>query len=322
MISPLPHGRGSDIQPLPSGYNGGWGRRRGGGDGEPQEEGRGRRTGRLLRGLDLHRLRHLPAAGPGGLCGGAGPRLRPPPAGHAGRPPPRPARPGLLPDRLHRLARAATGRRSVLDDFPLPIEEPVSYCGFNSPKSYGGSSYFLQHPAGNWLIDSPKFLPRLVRQFEQRGGVANIFLTHSDDVADAERYAERFGSRRYHPPGGVARSARRRGGPRRRGTDPAFPRFPGDPDAGAHGRALRAAVPAPLPVHRRSPGLGPPRPAAGGVPRLLLVFLAAQTESMQRLAAFPFEWVLPGHGQRVHLPEDEMRRQVEELAARMRGSDG
>ena len=47
-----------------------------------------------------------------------------------------------------------------------------------------------------------------------------------------------------------------------------------------------------------------------------------QTESMQPLAGFPFEWVLPGHGQRVHLPEDEMRRQVEDLAARMRRTDG
>src|SRR6476660_6085235 len=28
--------------------------------------------------------------------------------------------------------------RPVMDDFPLTVEGPVSYCGFNSPKSYGG----------------------------------------------------------------------------------------------------------------------------------------------------------------------------------------
>src|SRR5205823_2959963 len=85
----------------------------------------------------------------------------------------------------------------AMGDFPLPIEEPVSYCGFNSPKSYGGNSYFVRHPDGNWLIDSPKFLPRLVRRFEELGGIAHVFLTHSDDVADARLYAERFGAKRY-----------------------------------------------------------------------------------------------------------------------------
>ena len=42
-----------------------------------------------------------------------------------------------------------------------------------------------------------------------------------------------------------------------------------------------------------------------------------QAESMGRLAAYRFEWVLPGHGQRVRLPADEMRRQVEHLAESM-----
>src|SRR5947208_12239730 len=86
--------------------------------------------------------------------------------------------------------------KAVMKDFPLLIEGPVYYCGYNSPKSYGGNSYFVRHPAGNWLIDAPKYLPRLVRRFEALGGIARIFLTHRDDVADAERYAERFGSQR------------------------------------------------------------------------------------------------------------------------------
>jgi ferredoxin len=79
--------------------------------------------------------------------------------------------------------------KAVMKDFPLLVEEPVFYCGYNSPKSYGGNSYFIRHPAGNWLIDSPKFVRPLVRQFEALGGIAHVFLTHRDDVADAERYA-------------------------------------------------------------------------------------------------------------------------------------
>src|SRR5271155_1336104 len=86
--------------------------------------------------------------------------------------------------------------KAVLKDFPLLIEEPVYYCGFNSPKSYGGNSYFIRHAAGNWMIDSPKFVTPLVRRLEALGGIAHIFLTHRDDVADAERYAEHFQSRR------------------------------------------------------------------------------------------------------------------------------
>src|SRR5580693_7241954 len=71
--------------------------------------------------------------------------------------------------------QGADDPKSVFDDFPLAVEEPVYYCGFNSPKSYGGNSYFVRHPAGNWLIDSPKFLPPLARRFEALGGIANIF---------------------------------------------------------------------------------------------------------------------------------------------------
>src|SRR6202453_483683 len=86
--------------------------------------------------------------------------------------------------------------KAVMKDFPLVIEEPVYYCGYNSPKSYGGNSYFIRHAEGNWLIDAPKFVAPLVRQLEILGGVSHIFLTHRDDVADAGLYAQHFGARR------------------------------------------------------------------------------------------------------------------------------
>jgi hypothetical protein len=41
---------------------------------------------------------------------------------------------------------------------------------------------------------------------------------------------------------------------------------------------------------------------------------------MRRLADFRFEWVLPGHGQRVHLAADEMRREMRALVDRMAAS--
>src|SRR5215469_10251484 len=33
--------------------------------------------------------------------------------------------------------------RDVMPDFPLKIDEDVFLCGFNSPKSFGGNSYFV-----------------------------------------------------------------------------------------------------------------------------------------------------------------------------------
>jgi ferredoxin len=61
--------------------------------------------------------------------------------------------------------------KAVMKDFPLILEEPVFYCGYNSPRSYGGNSYFIRHAAGNWLIDAPKFVTPLVQQLEGLGGI-------------------------------------------------------------------------------------------------------------------------------------------------------
>lgn len=80
--------------------------------------------------------------------------------------------------------------------FPQKLETGVFYNGFNSEKSFGAHSYFVQHPEGNWLIDSPRYLKHLVDAFKDLGGIRYIFLSHEDDVADASRYAKMFGATR------------------------------------------------------------------------------------------------------------------------------
>lgn len=79
--------------------------------------------------------------------------------------------------------------------FPMELEKGLYFCGFNSQDSYGANSYLLQRRNGNMMSGSPKFVPRLEREIENLGGVAHILLTHRDDVADADKWAKRFGAR-------------------------------------------------------------------------------------------------------------------------------
>jgi glyoxylase-like metal-dependent hydrolase (beta-lactamase superfamily II)/ferredoxin len=214
--------------------------------------------------------------------------------------------------------RGSNRAKEVMGDFPLRIDGEVYYCGFNSPKSFGGNSYFIRHPAGNWLIDSPKYLPQLVKKFEQLGGLRHIFLTHRDDVADAERYAQHFHACRI-----IHRDE-----------------LDSQPNAeqvleGDQPIELALGFTAiPTPGHTRGhlvllhdnrylftgdhlwwdrddQQLGASRSYCWhSWPR--------QMESMARLLDHSFEWVLPGHGQRIQLSAGEMRSQLAGLVERMR----
>jgi glyoxylase-like metal-dependent hydrolase (beta-lactamase superfamily II)/ferredoxin len=207
--------------------------------------------------------------------------------------------------------------KAVIKDFPLVIEEPVYYCGFNSPKSYGGNSYFVKHAAGNWLIDSPKFITPLVQQLESQGGISHIFLTHRDDVADARRYAEHFGGRRIihqeelsSQPG--AEVVLQGAGP--------WELAPGLLAIPSPGHTLGHCV---LLFQERFLFTGDHLAWDRDARQLSAsedycwYSWAQQTESMRRLAEYRFEWVLPGHGQSVRLPAAEMRHQIESLAESM-----
>lgn len=93
---------------------------------------------------------------------------------------------------------AAIGTREKIDldrardSFPLQMTDNVFLNGYNHRNSYGAHSYFIRATFGNWLIDSPRFLPDLIERFEAMGGIRYIFLTHSDDVGDAHKYARHF----------------------------------------------------------------------------------------------------------------------------------
>jgi glyoxylase-like metal-dependent hydrolase (beta-lactamase superfamily II)/ferredoxin len=206
---------------------------------------------------------------------------------------------------------------SVMDDFPLPIENEIYYNGFTSKYSFGASSYFIKHPDGNWMVDSPKYMPNLVKKFEEMGGVSHIFLSHQDDVADAERYAKYFGAKRV-----IHRSELR-----------AQP----DAEIPLEGNNLipfgNDFLVIPTPGHTRGHCVllykkhylftgdhlwwSRNRKTLNASRSVCWYSWEEQTRSMERLATYDFDWVLPGHGERVNLPKSEMKIHLLGLIERM-----
>lgn len=69
--------------------------------------------------------------------------------------------------------------------------------GYCSEDSFGASAWLVVRPAGNVLVDSPRFTEALARPIAELGGIRHVAFTHRDDVADGRRWAERFGARSW-----------------------------------------------------------------------------------------------------------------------------
>ncbi len=236
-----------------------------------------------------------------------------------------PATPGERRRAFHALIACPTGSigsasrdglAAARDEFPVPVHGPVSFCGFTSPDSYGASSWFVRHPAGNWLVDSPRWTPRLAERFRAAGGLAWIFLTHQDDVADAARYSREFGARR------VIHEFDRHAEPLAerlvQGADPVelAPGFTAIPTPG-HTRGSMCLQHGPyLFTGDHVHGL-----RGEGRVDIFREYTwhsaEVQRASVAKLAGRGAEWILPGHGTSLHLPAAELKRQLEALAARI-----
>lgn len=89
-----------------------------------------------------------------------------------------------------------TELESAKQTFPYELTQDIFLTGFNSRKSYGAHSYLITTENGNWLVDSPRFTKFLVKKIAKLGGIEYIFLSHRDDVADADKYAKYFSAKR------------------------------------------------------------------------------------------------------------------------------
>lgn len=201
--------------------------------------------------------------------------------------------------------------------FPRLIEDEVYYCGFTSAKSYGATSYFIRRQDGNWLTDSPRFNKHLVERFEAMGGLRYIFLTHRDDVADADLYARRFKARRIIHAGDLDAAPNAEIVMRGREPVELAPEFTIIPVPGhtkghcvlLHGKFLFTGDHLWGEDDGRSLGAGAD---------YCWYDWAEQTRSMELLRMRRFEWVLPGHGRRIKLPADAMQAELALLIGRMK----
>jgi len=207
------------------------------------------------------------------------------------------------------------GAREAVEEFPWPLAPGVWYCGFASPKSFGGSSYFVEHPGGNWLVDSPRYVEHLARSFAEKGGLRYIFLTHRDDVADAARYAARFGATRIiHRLELAAQPDAERVIEGREAVElaPGFLAIPTPGHTAGHCALL---------YDRRFLFAGDhiwwsrTRGRLTASRDVCWHSWREQVASAKLLEGYDFEWVLPGHGERAHFPNGRMKQELARLVA-------
>jgi glyoxylase-like metal-dependent hydrolase (beta-lactamase superfamily II)/ferredoxin len=208
---------------------------------------------------------------------------------------------------------------AAIAGFPEQIDGDIYRCGYTSESSFGAFSYLVRRPNGNVLIDSPRFATPLVKNIAAMGGLSRMLLTHQDDVADHQKFHERFGCQRLlHRDDVRTRTA-------------AVELQPTGSDALDLGEGITMI---PTPGHTKghvvflcdATFLFTGDHLAWSESRgHLYAFRSAcwyswkeQIASMERLLDFRFEWVLPGHGRPIHLPPNEMRKSLERCIAWMR----
>jgi len=213
--------------------------------------------------------------------------------------------------------------RAAVAAFPEQVTGNVFFCGFTSEASFGCWSYLIVRPpeaGGNVLVDSPRFTSPLVRRIEQMGGVALMFLSHRDDIADHARFAAHFHCPCImHEEDGAGQLGIER---IISGEEPV--------------RLDADLLLIPTPGHTRGHQVllyrdqvlftgdhlawSPERNTLTAFREHCWYSWPVQTRSMGRLLAYPFEWVLPGHGRIGHASRDLMHEHLAGCVAWMKRS--
>lgn len=209
--------------------------------------------------------------------------------------------------------------KTAQQTFPLLVEDNVYHCGYHSEKSFGAGSYLIEREAGNILIDSPRFAPPLVKQIEQMGGIKYMYLTHRDDVADHQKFHERFGCDRILHQNDLTSS-----------TKDVEIQLSGDEPI----ELAEDILIIPVPGHSKGHtvllyqnkflftgdhlALSPYLDHLYAFRRFCWYSWSEQIKSMEKLSKYSFEWVLPGHGRRYHADRDTMSQQMQQCVSWMK----
>jgi glyoxylase-like metal-dependent hydrolase (beta-lactamase superfamily II) len=171
---------------------------------------------------------------------------------------------------------------------------------------------------GNVLVDSPRFTSPLVRRIHEMGGISLMLLSHRDDIADHAKFSAEFGCPRVmHAADGAARLG--------------IERVLDGEDAVELDHELTAI---PTPGHTRGHAVydyrdkvlftgdhlawSPERNTLTAFRDACWYDWRVQTLSMEKLLAYRFEWVLPGHGRIGQGTAEEMHTHLERCVAWMK----
>ena len=197
---------------------------------------------------------------------------------------------------------------------PELVTDRVYYCGYAAESSFGASSWLIVRPQGNVLVDSPRAARPLMDRVEALGGVRQMFLTHGDDVADHAKWARRFGCERImHAADAVAGIEREIEDETQLADDLLIIAVPG------HTRGSAALLYDHRVLFSGDHLWGRADGTLGASRSVCWYSWAEQRRSVEKLRAYDFEWVLPGHGRRFGpVSKTEMRAEIDRLVARMR----
>ncbi|MEG4273789.1 MULTISPECIES: MBL fold metallo-hydrolase [unclassified Microcoleus] len=208
--------------------------------------------------------------------------------------------------------------KEVQQSLPALVAENVYHCGYHSEKSYAAASYLIVRPEGNILVDSPRFVPPLVKNIEAMGGIRYMYLTHRDDVADHQQYRDHFGCDRILHADEINADTRS-----------VEIKLSGSEPYQIADDLLVISVPGHTEGHtvllyNNKFLFSGDHLAWSESLQHLVAFRDVcwyswpeQVKSMQNLANYSFEWVLPGHGRRYNADRQIMSNQMQKCIAWM-----
>ena len=206
-----------------------------------------------------------------------------------------------------------TDIKQVQASMPILVAENVYHCGYHAENSFGAASYLIVRPEGNVLVDSPRFAPPLVKRLEEMGGVRYLYLTHQDDVADHQKFHEHFGCDRILHKDEI-----------NHGTQTVEMQLAEAGDWAIADDLQVISVPGHTKGHtvllyRNTFLFTGDHLAWSDSLHHLIGFRSVcwyswteQIKSMEKLAGYSFEWVLPGHGRRYHADRETMQNQMQQ----------